>query len=289
MSGITRRSALRLFGSTAAVAGLGLAGCKKDEAQTTPANTEGGAADPEPESTVPTVDDIEVSCDNVEVNADTHQLHATLTITNNASVPCLISADVLEIRNGTDEYGDPEKHQGPLNPDIARGTNTPDSSTLVEAEGEAVIDLYASGTDPETDVDYQITEVEDATDSEYLLPDAYEISNTAVSTYEDSSHMQVTGTIKNKTEHRWSSVTVRFLALDANGEPLLDPWEDDGSISYSYVGATSTSEFIKPDAGGELAYKYDQDFHSPANIGDVASVEVLYVHADFDDEEDSDE
>lgn len=230
-----------------------------------------------------------MSCDNVEVNADTHQLHATLTITNNASVPCLISADVLEIRNGTDEYGDPEKHQGPLNPDIARGTNTPDSSTLVEAEGEAVIDLYASGTDPETDVDYQITEVEDATDSEYLLPDAYEISNTAVSTYEDSSHMQVTGTIKNKTEHRWSSVTVRFLALDANGEPLLDPWEDDGSISYSYVGATSTSEFIKPDAGGELAYKYDQDFHSPANIGDVASVEVLYVHADFDDEEDSDE
>lgn len=42
MSGITRRSALRLFGSTAAVAGLGLAGCKKDEAQTAPTNTEEG-------------------------------------------------------------------------------------------------------------------------------------------------------------------------------------------------------------------------------------------------------
>ena len=232
-----------------------------------------------------------MSCDNVEVNADTHQLHATLTITNNASVPCLISADVLEIRSGTDEYGDPEKHQGPLNPDIARGTNTPDSSTLVEAEGEAVIDLYASGTDPETDVDYQITEVEDATDSEYLLPDAYEISNTAVSTYEDSGSMQVTGTIKNKTEHRWSSVTVRFLALDANGEPLLDPWEDDGSISYSYVGALSSAEYIKPDESGELTYMRDSsgDFNSPDNISDVASVEVLYVHADFDDEDDSNE
>lgn len=44
MSGITRRSALRLFGSTAAVAGLGLAGCKKDEAQTAPTNTEGGGS-----------------------------------------------------------------------------------------------------------------------------------------------------------------------------------------------------------------------------------------------------
>ena len=53
MSGITRRSALRLFGSTAAVAGLGLAGCKKDEAQTAPTNTEGGQLTPSPRAPSP--------------------------------------------------------------------------------------------------------------------------------------------------------------------------------------------------------------------------------------------
>ncbi|WP_019239922.1 MULTISPECIES: hypothetical protein [Enorma] len=321
MSGITRRSALRLFGSTAAIAGLGLAGCKKDEAQTAPTNTEGGVADPEPKSTVPTVDDFTVSDVDYDTDVENGIIHATFTISSSASVPCMVTADVVGSYTATDEYGDKQTEQTGLGFKIARGSNLDNSATnalaLINAQDEAELELYINiptrydneiGEDVVIDIegiDVQVTEVEDATDNEYLLPDAYEIDGLAISTPEVGYGFQVTGTITNKTDHRWSSIEIGFLAIDADNNPYRFFWVEEGSAYSGYATTVSEAEYIKPDSSGELvygeqdaAYRYNPEDNYSAvtldssqvfSIDKVASVEVQYARATFDDEDDSDE
>lgn len=239
-----------------------------------------------------------------------------------SSVPCLLKADSLASYKAVDEYGDEQTEEEEIRWKLVRGANIPDSITpwcnyfaLIGAGDELELHFYAevptsydsdTGEDVPVDVDaitFKITEFEDATDSECLLPSDYEIGDITVSTPEQGYGFQAVGTITNKTNHRWSNVTISFIALDADGNPYRFPYIEEGSVHETYANTESSADHIKPDGSGDLVcsatiptYIYNTladnysstllDASQVFSIDAIDSVEVLGVVASFDDESD---
>ncbi|WP_288734765.1 hypothetical protein [uncultured Enorma sp.] len=312
MSDITRRSALRLFGSAAVVAGLGLVGCQKDDGQSAQTGTDSKADD------APTLADVTVSDVTFDADEENDLLTVTVTLSSAASVPCLAKADAAAIYTDTDENGDDREERLELSWDLVRGANvyTTDCEALIEADGAAELKLYRSmptvhddKTNKDTkidikNIDVQVSEVSNALDAvdgkKGLLPSEYKLDDYAVAATEKGYGFQVTGTLQNKSESTWKAVDVYFLALEANGNPYRFAYGDDGSTRFTYAVGESEAKDVKSGDSGDLIGddqdgKYDPSDHENSvvedqaklfNIDTIDSVEVLGVVATFDDAKD---
>lgn len=312
MSDITRRSALRLFGSAAVVAGLGLVGCQKDDDQSAQADTDSKADD------APTLADVTVSDVAFDADEENDLLTVTVTLSSAASVPCLAKADAAAIYTDTDENGDDREERLELSWDLVRGANvyTTDCEALIEADGVAELKLYRSmptvhddKTNKDTkidikDIDVQISEVTNALDAvdgkKDLLPSEYKLDDYAVAATEKGYGFQVTGTLQNKSDSTWKAVDVYFLALEANENPYRFAYGEDGSTHFTYAVGESEAKDVKSGDSGDLigddqGSEYDptdqensvvEDQAKLFNIDTIDSVEVLGVVATFDDTKD---
>ena len=139
MTSITRKNALRLFGSAAVLAGLGLAGCQQ-EAQPAADAAQQDAPAETPENSAPSLDDFSLSAVDFDIDSSTNMLHATTTLTSNASVPCLLKADSLASYKAVDEYGDEQTEQRP-----SHGPASSLSSSRHENPSRSVQPSYREG------------------------------------------------------------------------------------------------------------------------------------------------
>lgn len=312
MSDITRRNALKLFGSAAVVAGLGLVGCQKDD--DTSAQTDADSKTDE----APTLADVTVSDVTFDADEENDLLTVTLTLSSAASVPCLAKADTAAVYTDTDEDGNDREERLELSWDLVRGANvyTTDCEALIEADGVAELKLYRSmptvhddKTNKDTkidikDIDVQVSEVTNALDAvdgkKDLLTSEYKLDDYAVAATKKGYGFQVTGALQNKGESEWKAVDVYFVALEANGNPYRFAYGEDGSTHLTYAVAESEAKDVKSGDNGDLIGddqdgKYDpsdqensvvEDQAKLFNIDTIDSVEVLGVVATFEDTKD---